>query len=158
MKKILFVFGSGGHAEEALRLFRSINKNFSFEFMLEKGDPLSEEKLKGFRIFKVVPTRGKKESYLVTFFRTILCSIESVCVYFKSRPDIILSTGPGLAVPISFIGKIFGKKVVFVESWSRANTKSISGKLIYSIADDFYVQWPEMKKKYPKSIYKGRLG
>ena len=55
------------------------------------------------------------------------------------------------------IGKLLGKKIIFIESWSRIYKKSSSGKFAYLFANLFFVQWPEMKKQYPKAIYAGRL-
>jgi len=48
--------------------------------------------------------------------------------------------------------------VIFIESWARVYSKSDSGKLVYPIADLFFVQWKEMEKVYPHAIYAGRLG
>ncbi len=158
MKKILFVTGSGGHSTESLILFEQIKDKFEFEFLLENDDPFTKKQIKELKIYEAITIRGKKENFLFTIFRGIKCSIESFFVFIKSKPDIILSAGPGIAIPISYLGKLFGKKIIFIESWSRVNTKSIAGKFIYPISNQFYVQWPEMTKIYKKGIYKGRLG
>ena len=34
-------------------------------------------------------------------------------------------------------------------------TKTLSGKIVYKIADTFIVQWEDMKKLYPKAICAG---
>ncbi|MDP3029141.1 MAG: hypothetical protein Q8O04_06545 [Deltaproteobacteria bacterium] len=47
---------------------------------------------------------------------------------------------------------------IFIESWSRVTTKSTTGKICYYLSDLFFVQWPELIKRYPKAIYAGRLG
>ncbi|MDD2698435.1 MAG: hypothetical protein PHF17_06500 [Arcobacteraceae bacterium] len=62
----------------------------------------------------------------------------------------VVSTGPGI---VSLFFKIFGKKIVFVETWSRFETKSMTGK----IADKFYIQNKSLQKHYPKAIYGGLL-
>lgn len=158
MKKVLFVFGSGGHSAQSRILFGQMKGEFEFEFMLENDDPFSKKWLKGETIYEVTPIRGKKEWLIATLWRIVRCSVESLIVFFKSNPDVILSAGPGIAIPISYLGKLFGKKIIFIESWSRVTTKSIAGRVIYPIADQFYVQWPEMTSVYPEAIYVGRLG
>ena len=155
---MLIVCGSGGHAAEALILYRDIKDAFECSFMLESSDPLTPKKLEGVTIYRAVAVRGKKESAILIIPRLFWCTIQSFFVILRARPDIVLSTGPGFAGPICIWGKIFGKKIIFIESWSRVTTKSWPGKLLYPITDQFYVQWPEEKENYPKSIYVGRLG
>ncbi|MBS6681776.1 MAG: polysaccharide biosynthesis protein, partial [Roseburia sp.] len=36
-------------------------------------------------------------------------------------------------------------------------SKNLTGNLLYRFADQFYVQWEEMLKLYPKAIYKGGI-
>ena len=51
----------------------------------------------------------------------------------------------------------FQKKIVFIESFAKTNSKTLSGKFIYKFADLFYVQWETMLKEYPKAKYKGTI-
>ncbi len=59
------------------------------------------------------------------------------------RPEAILSTGAALAVAFFVIGKLHGCKLVYVESLTRTRTLSLSGRLVYPLADAFFVQWPQ---------------
>ena len=61
----------------------------------------------------------------------------------SERPDVILSTGSGLAVPFFLVGRLLGCRLVYVESLSRVHSLSLSGRVIIRIADAFFVQWPE---------------
>ena len=157
MKKMLIVCGSGGHSVQALILHKQLGNSFIYEFMLDRKDKITINKLKEFRTYEATEIRGKKENIFITAFRSIICSFQSLVILIKSWPDVIVSTGPGVAIPITFFGKIFGKKIIFIESWSRVNTKSYAGKIIYKYADIFFVQWPEMITNYPNAIYAGRF-
>ena len=53
------------------------------------------------------------------------------------------------------IGKILGSKIIYIESFANITTKTITGKLLYPIADKFIVQWDEMKKLYPDAVVGG---
>ena len=55
------------------------------------------------------------------------------------------------------IGKIFGSKIIFIETIANMNTKTVTGKLVYKFADLFLVQWEDMLKLYPKAKYFGSL-
>ena len=53
------------------------------------------------------------------------------------------------------IAKIFGSRVIYIETFANINTKTITGKLLYPVSDKFIVQWDSMKKLYPNSIVGG---
>lgn len=75
----------------------------------------------------------------------------------------VLCNGPGTCVPLCVAALLLGilgiKKVVivYVESVCRVHTLSLTGKILYSLSDYFFVQWPSLRDKYPKSIFLGRI-
>ena len=89
--------------------------------------------------------------------RTLVTGIESLGVLLRVRPTAILTTGPAIAVPVSIVGKLLGARVVFVETGSRIQTLSLTGRIMYQWADLFFVQWPQLAKGLPRAIYAGRL-
>ena len=157
-KKLLIVCGSGGHAAQALILYRDLKDVFSCSFLLETSDPLTAGKIGDAPVYRAVAVRGKREPKVRMIARLSRCTIQSFRVFRQVRPDVIVSTGPGLAGPICLWGKLFGKKVIFIESWSRVTTRSWPGKILYRVADRFFIQWPDQEQKYPKATYAGRLG
>lgn len=72
------------------------------------------------------------------------------------RPDAILSTGAALAVPFFVIGKLLGRRLVYVESLTRSDSLSLSGRLVYPMSDTFLVQWPQAATK-PRMAYRGSV-
>jgi beta-1,4-N-acetylglucosaminyltransferase len=63
-----------------------------------------------------------------------------------------------VAIPFCMIAKLFGKKLVFVESFARTETPSITGRVLYPLADLFLVQWRKNLKHYgDKAKYVGQL-
>jgi UDP-N-acetylglucosamine:LPS N-acetylglucosamine transferase len=60
----------------------------------------------------------------------------------RERPDVILSTGAALALPFFLVGKLFGARLIYVESLTRTGALSLTGRLVYPLADAFFVQWP----------------
>lgn len=61
----------------------------------------------------------------------------------RERPDAILSTGAALAVPFFVVGRLHGCRLVYVESLTRTESLSFTGRLVYFLADALFVQWPE---------------
>ena len=73
----------------------------------------------------------------------------------RRDPQVILSTGAGLAVPFFLVGKLLRRRLVYVESLTRTEALSLSGRLVYPLADSFFVQWPRPargKARYHGSI------
>lgn len=75
----------------------------------------------------------------------------------QERPDIIISSGAAVAVSFFYLGKLFGAKLVYIEVFDRIDKPTMTGKMVYPIADLFIVQWEEMKKVYPKAINLGSI-
>jgi beta-1,4-N-acetylglucosaminyltransferase len=73
-------------------------------------------------------------------------------------PDLIVTNGPATAVIVilaSLILKFFGlaprrkMKVIYVESWARVKTLSLSGKVLLrlGVCDEFLVQWEVLERE-----------
>jgi UDP-N-acetylglucosamine:LPS N-acetylglucosamine transferase len=69
----------------------------------------------------------------------------------SQRPDVILSTGAGVAVPFLILGKLLGSRTVFVESITRIETLSLSARLALPFLDVLYVHWPQLQSRYPRA-------
>lgn len=82
---------------------------------------------------------------------------QSLLVFLKERPNVVISSGAGVAVPMCYFAKIFGKKLIFIESFSRVENPSLSGILIHPIADLFIVQWRPLLKHYKNVVYGGSI-
>lgn len=84
-------------------------------------------------------------------------------------PDLIITNGPATAVIIilaSLILRFFdwrgannrGKcRTVYVESFARVKTLSLSGKLLLRIVDRFLVQWEELEGAGGRAEFRGML-
>lgn len=94
-------------------------------------------------------------------FRLIYYMIYNILItmkiFLKEKPDIIISTGALATIPMCIVAKLFRKKIVFIESFAKVNSPTLTGKLLYKFADKFFVQWESMKEFYPNAIYKGGI-
>jgi UDP-N-acetylglucosamine:LPS N-acetylglucosamine transferase len=74
------------------------------------------------------------------------------------KPDIIISTGSEIAIPVFFTARLLGIRTMFIESLCRVKEPSMTGKIIYPISSVFLVQWKQLLKKYGKKAqYWGRV-
>lgn len=155
MKKVLFISSTGGHLNELLQL-KPMFHNYDYNIITEKDK--TNEKLKeifGDKVyFLPYGTRSKLFSYIFKYF--YLC-IKTCYFYFKLKPKYIVTTGTHTAGPMCYLGKIFGSKIIYIETFANRSKKTATGRLIYPIADLFIVQWEEMLRVYPKAIYGGSI-
>lgn len=75
----------------------------------------------------------------------------------KERPNLIISSGAAVAVPFFYLGRLFGAKLIYIEVFDRIDKPTLTGRLVYPIADRFIVQWDEQKTVYKKAINLGSI-
>ena len=152
MKKICLISSSGGHFEQLLML-QKLSEEYKVFIVTEKTKYNSSDQ----RINYYIPQVNRKEIFFL--FKMLLITIKSFYVFLKEKPDVIISTGVLAAIPMMFIGHIFKKKNIYIESFAKINSPTMTGKLIYKKkwADQFYIQWESMKEFYPNAIFKGGI-
>ena len=151
MKKICFAASSGGHFEQLMMLKPLMDKYDSF-IITEKTD---YSVIKDNR--KVYYLRQVNRNEKVFIFKMTENTFKSLKVFIKEKPDIVISTGALATIPICLLSKLFRKKVIFIESFAKVTSPTLTGKFIYKFADQFYVQWPQLLKFYPNAIYLGGI-
>ena len=103
---------------------------------------------------KVYPCYYPTNRNLLNLFRNTAVAWR---VLRKERPDLLISSGAAVAVPFFYLGKMLGMKVIYIEIYDRIDKPTLTGKLVYPIADCFIVQWEELKKVYPKAVNLGSV-
>lgn len=147
--KICLVGSSGGHLTHLYQLkdFWQNKKRFWVTFDKEDAKSLLEGE-------KMYPCYFPTNRNIFNLIRNTFVAFK---VLFKENPDIIISSGAAVAVPFFYIGKLMGKKLVYIEIYDRIDKPTLTGKLVYPITDLFVVQWEEQTKVYKKSINLGGI-
>ncbi|MDF4190751.1 PssD/Cps14F family polysaccharide biosynthesis glycosyltransferase [Ligilactobacillus salivarius] len=147
--KVCLVGSSGGHLTHLYMLKDFWKDKDRFWVTFDKEDArsiLKNEKV----ISCYYPTNRNIKNLIKNTFLAIR-------VLLKEKPDLIISSGAAVAVPFFYIGKILGAKLIYIEVFDRIDKPTVTGKLVYPIADKFIVQWEEQKKVYPKAINLGSI-
>ena len=147
--KVCLVGSSGGHLTHLYMLKDFWKDKDRFCVTFDKEDArsiLKNEKV----ISCYYPTNRNIKNLIKNTFLAIR-------VLLKEKPDLIISSGAAVAVPFFYIGKILGAKLIYIEVFDRIDKPTVTGKLVYPIADKFIVQWEEQKKVYPKAINLGSI-
>ncbi|MED4296548.1 PssD/Cps14F family polysaccharide biosynthesis glycosyltransferase [Priestia megaterium] len=150
--KVCLVSSTGGHLIELKKIIPAV-KQYEFFFVTEQSE-MSNELKDEFKVYYLVQQERKN----IHIAKNLLINIfKSFNILIKEAPDVIISTGAGAVFPLCLFGKILGKKIIYVESFAKVNSPSLTGKLVYKFADEFYIQWESLKSFYPKSKYRGSL-
>lgn len=84
--------------------------------------------------------------------------LKAIKIVRLQKPGVILSMGADIAIPYLIIGKLLGKKIIFIESYCRTETLSRTGRIAYWFADEFWVQWPQLLEQCgPKARFQGSI-
>ena len=143
--KICIVSSCGGHLTEA-RALKAAYEQYEHFFVLNDRVELPED-MEGRTYFIAHSERDLK------FLRNLW---EAFCILRRERPKVILSTGAGPAVPFAIIGKLcFRTRMIFVETFTRVSRPSLTGRIMYHLADEFYYQWAEQGRVFPKGVFGG---
>ncbi len=146
--KIAIAASAGGHLTEVLQVSQAWTRHSRFfvSDARENAKALAEKE----RVFFVeVPRRNP--------FKLLKNIFQSLKIAFDEKPDIVISTGADVAVPFCLWAKLFGAKIVFVESLARIREPSLSGKIMYMFADLFLVQWKENLEFFPNAEFHGAV-
>ncbi len=73
------------------------------------------------------------------------------------RPDLVVSTGAGVAVPFFWMARPFGASTIYLEVFDRIDSRTLTGRLCRPVSDLFLVQWPEQQELYPSSQVLGTV-
>ena len=149
--KIVFAASSGGHLEQLLML-KPLMEKYDSVFVTEKTEyNLGKTDVKTYYLSQI----NRKEFLFLP--KLIGNTFRSLGIIIKERPKVMITTGVLAIVPLALLMKLFGGKLIYLESFAKVTSKTLSGKLLYRFADRFYVQWEEMLKLYPKAICKGGI-
>jgi len=149
--KICFAASSGGHLEEISRLTGVMEGRDCF-LITEKGEFFGDTFCDN--IYYVNQINRKQLTFIPAFLGLFFRCRR---VLRKEKADCVITTGALMGYAAALAGKLMGKKVVYIESFARVDTASLTGRLIHPIADLFIVQWEEGLRFFPKAVYGGTI-
>ena len=147
--KVCLVGSSGGHLTHLYMLKPFWYNKERFWVTFDKEDARSL--LKDEKMYSCYYPTNRSLKALIK--NTII----ALKVLIKEKPDLIISSGAAVAVPFFYLGKLFGAKLIYIEVFDRIDKPTMTGKIVYPIADKFVVQWEEQKQIYKKAVNLGSI-
>lgn len=161
--KLLVTLAGGGHLWEARSLLRHLGnyKDVSFAFVTAESvrhpeaGSIPDGPISNIRDIASIHESGRFRSLVGLFVGTAQC----IAVILRERPDAVLGVGTAISVPLLLAGRLSGKKTIFVESITRVDNLSLTGRIIarFHLADRIYTQWPEVDCQGTELVYKGTV-
>lgn len=144
--KICLACSHGGHLTEMLELSDAFDGHDTFYFCYDADTTRVLP-----RAYRVPNMARNPIEFLKNLGRVFR-------IFRKERPDLVVSTGAEIAIPVVCIAKLFGVPTIYIECGAQVTEPSVTGRLMYWLADSFYVQWPELLQAYgPRARFEGSL-
>jgi beta-1,4-N-acetylglucosaminyltransferase len=146
--KICLICSHGGHFVELKNAIKGIEGDF---YWVTYKTTHTEKELTDKKHYFIIDPH-------ITKWKYIFNGIQSVLHLFFERPNVIISTGAGIAIPTLIIGKyLCNAKIIYIESIASVTSPSKTGKFTYYLTDLFLIQWPELISFFPNAKYVGIL-
>lgn len=150
-KKICFAASTGGHYEQ-LMMLRPLMEEYD-SFILTEKTAYSVSKGND-RVYYLSQVNRKEKFWLLAMLKN---AFQSVGIFIKERPNTVICTGVLAMIPMCLLCKLFGGKLIYIESFAKVTSPTETGKLMYKFADRFYVQWESMLEIYPDAVFLGGI-
>lgn len=141
--KVLLVCSSGGHFK-ALHQLRPFWEGYDHTWVTFRT-PVTEALLENGSVYWAWSPTNRNISNLL---KNLLLAWK---VLRRNRPDLVISTGAGVAVPFLWLAKLLGSQTVFIESITRVTDLSLSAKLALPFLNVLYVHWSQLQVRYPQA-------
>jgi beta-1,4-N-acetylglucosaminyltransferase len=105
------------------------------------------------------PTRKKPGRFITDTARFMLSFVEAYRLVSRLRPHAVLALGTSTAIPLFFAAKCLLIPSIFIESLTRVEQMSVTGRILYhlNLADRLYVQWPKLKETFQGTTFAGAV-
>lgn len=89
--------------------------------------------------------------------RTFVVMLRCLKIAVKERPGIVISTGAAPGLLLCLLAKLFGAKVIWLDSIANTEKLSMSGRMVRPFADLILSQWPDVAAKYKNVEFVGAV-
>ncbi len=146
-RRVLLVSSAGGHLAQLLLLEPWLKNHDRRWVTFDLAD--SRSKLKDEWVYPAAYPTTRNIPNLLKNFRLAWQVLRSY------KPDVIVSSGAGVAIPFFLLGKLTGTKTVYLEVYDRVTSRTMTGRICRPLASLFCLQWPEQQRQYGSGVVVG---
>ena len=166
-KRLLIALGGGGWHRELARILERFDPE-EFQYLYVYGHHSGSHSCRAlpvphdgprFPIRYPGPTRKTPLRFLANPLRLAVSFFEAFGILRKARPEVVLTLGSAIAIPLLVAAKVYKTKTIFIESLTRVEQLSLTGRIVHHLhlADRFYVQWARIAQRYPNTVFAGAV-
>ena len=150
-KNVCYIQQQGGHYAQLMQLSGLMKETKSFIVT----ENIGKYKDKPGEVYYIKQVNRKEKDFMPLM---IVNQFKSLYILIKERPDVIIQTGVLATIPLCILGKyLFRTKLIYIESFAKTRQPNATGRLMYKMADYFFVQHESMIQIYPDAIYEGGI-
>ena len=149
--KACFIASSGGHWEELMSI-KAIADEHDTVYVTEDGGQARDSSLQN--MYRLPQINRRQKDFPWRFLKLMFAAAR---IMLREKPDFIVTTGALISFPFCLYAKLMKAQVIYIETFARVNDRSLTGRLVYPMADLFLVQWESLLELYPKAKYVGGI-
>ena len=147
--KICLAASAGGHLVQLLRLRQSWD---GCEVFYVSTSEVVKDKLAKSAPVHIVGECNRRHP-----LRTLRVLWRCFTVARAERPDVVISTGAAPGLLVCLTARLFGARIVWVDSIANVRRFSLSGRMIRPFSSLFLTQWPELENKAKRIEFAGSV-
>lgn len=157
--KLLVVAGGGGHFTAALAVIEALPKEWEvlvigrkYAFEGEKAISLESQTAKKLGLPFVPITTGRLQRTLTKYTLSSLAKVpvgfwQSLQIIKRYKPDVLVSFGGYVSVPVAFAAKALGVPIIVHEQTLAAG---LANKVVGKFAEKIAISWEKSARFFPK--------
>jgi beta-1,4-N-acetylglucosaminyltransferase len=152
--KICFLASGGGHFQQLCGL-ACLAEEYD-HFLISTIGNRAATAVRAFQPIYLVgePGQGSWKRHPSTPIRVLW---EILRIFARERPNLVISTGSGIAVPGFIAAKILRIRTIYIEAYARVHSLSLAGRICRHLSDRFLVQHRGLADQLPRAVYAGTL-
>ena len=136
VRKVIAAASIGGHWVQLLRIVRPMEERYDMVYLCTH--PKCITMVEGQK-FHLISDFSRSDAWkLVPAFFHILK------IVWQEKPDAIITTGAAPGLVCLMVGRLLGRKTIWIDSLANAEKLSMSGRIASKIASKTYTQWEEL--------------
>lgn len=150
--KILLVSSAGGHFNELMLVRKLINPDYQQVVVTEKIKQTANNKHVDY--YLKYGTRAHLIKYILVL---VFNCFKAFNILWKERPNVIVTTGAHSCVPFLLLSRIFKIKTIYIESFAKTNSTSLTYRLCKKQMDIVLVQHESALAVYDDAVFIGGI-
>lgn len=147
--KICCISSHGGHLHELEEALKKVDQSRMYWVTYKTKHTKMVMECKHRKHYFIIDPVTSKPLFVIN-------ALQSLWHLMKEKPDVVISTGAGMAFPTLILAKkLLKSKIVYIESAAAVIEASKTGKAVYKFADLFLIQWKQLKDFYPNAFFTG---